>query len=72
MELMRVSFCPLFGVAEGELLLVRSGTRENRRLILLAVLVAHGALVLLATRATRQMMSAPFFAADPLYSAASG
>jgi hypothetical protein len=44
----------------------RSGTRENRWLILLAVFVAHGALVLLATRATRQMMSAPFSAADSL------
>jgi len=34
--------------------------------ILLAVFVATGAMVLLATRATRQMMSAPFSVADSL------
>src|SRR3984893_8197063 len=34
--------------------------------ILLAVFVAHGAMVLLATRAPRQMMSAPFSVADSL------
>ncbi len=56
----------LLGWQSGDLLLNRSETLENRWLILLAVFVAHGALVLLATRATRQMMSAPFSAADSL------
>jgi hypothetical protein len=65
-ELMRVRSVLSLGWHSGELLLNRSGTRENRWLILLAVFVAHGALVLLATRATRQMMSAPFSAADSL------
>jgi hypothetical protein len=58
-ELMRVPSVLSLGWQSGDLLLNRSETLENRWLILLAVFVAHGALVLLATRATRQMMSAP-------------
>jgi hypothetical protein len=65
-ELMRIRSVLCLGWHSGELLLNRSGTRENRWLILLAVFVAHSALVLLATRATRQMLSAPFSAADSL------
>ena len=52
-ELMRVRSVLSLRWPSGEMRLNRSGTRENRWLIPLTVFVAHGALVLLATRATR-------------------